>query len=183
MMEINLCPNCSSWLEIRKKACQKCGLQLEADFDENALVTLAREEQDFILEFVLCGGSFKALAEKLGATYPTLRSHLNRIITKLKTISGSLSASEILHALDNDRVSQYGGSCRAVAGDVISLGGSFFEQLRTHILKWIFQLDLLGNGDAVVGDRRGTEFLVQSHIAALGAKSGSYSHCQRFHTF
>src|SRR5699024_2021576 len=38
----------------------------------------------------------------------------------------------------------------------------------------IFQLDLLGDGHAVVGDEGGAELLVQHHVPALGAQSDLY---------
>jgi hypothetical protein len=103
-MKLNLCPNCKSWLRIKKKQCRHCGLQLEADFEENPLVMLSREEQDFILDFVLCGGNFKALSEKLGASYPTLRSYLDTIIAKLRQMSDMVNAGDILEAIDEGKI-------------------------------------------------------------------------------
>ena len=51
-----------------------------------------------------------------------------------------------------------------------SLGGDFLHQLRAHVLKGVFQLDLLGDGHAVVGDQRSAELLVENDVAALGAE-------------
>ena len=99
-MKLNLCPHCQSWLRVRKKVCRSCGLQLEADFEEDPLTILAREEQDFVLDFVLCGGNFKVVCERLGLTYPTARSYLDRIIRKLEALSQSTTAEEILEAID-----------------------------------------------------------------------------------
>ena len=103
-MKMNLCPHCSGWLKVTKKQCQQCGLQLEADFEENPLVTLSGEEQEFILNFILCGGSFKALAERTGDTYPTLRSYFDRIVMKLETLSSANSVDDILEAIDQGRI-------------------------------------------------------------------------------
>ena len=103
-MKMNLCPQCQGWLTIRKKECRNCGLQLEADFDESPLVTLAREEQDFVLEFVLCGGSFKALSERLGLTYPTTRGYLDRIIHKLEVIGHSRTVKDLRGAIDRGEI-------------------------------------------------------------------------------
>ena len=103
-MKFSTCPNCKGALRIIKKRCSKCGLQLEADFDENPLVLLPREEQDFLLEFILCGGSFKALAEKLGVTYPTVRSHLDRIISRLGEVDKSSIVDRILNDIDQGRI-------------------------------------------------------------------------------
>lgn len=99
-MKLDDCPNCGNVLTVRKKECRRCGLGLEADFDESPLVLLPREEQDFILEFVLCGGNFRALSQEVGLTYPTLRTRLDRIITRLKGISRSVTAEGVLEAID-----------------------------------------------------------------------------------
>ncbi|MCA9423454.1 MAG: DUF2089 family protein, partial [Candidatus Omnitrophica bacterium] len=95
---------CSGWLRIKKKECHRCGLQLEANFNESPLVVLAREEQDFILDFVFCGGNFRALSMKLGLTYPTVRGHLDRIISKLETIASLENVDGILEAIDQGKI-------------------------------------------------------------------------------
>jgi hypothetical protein len=103
-MRINLCPNCKGWLRTRKKWCERCGLQLEAEFDENPLVMLSREEQDFLLDFILSSGSFKALSEKLGLSYPTVRSYFDTIVGKLEQVAGAETAAEILDAIDKGKI-------------------------------------------------------------------------------
>lgn len=103
-MNLNECPNCKGTLRIVKKRCSKCGLQMETDFDENPLVLLPRQEQDFLLEFILCGGSFKSLAEKRGVTYPTVRSHLDRIINQLGELDKSSLVERILNDIDQGNI-------------------------------------------------------------------------------
>lgn len=103
-MELNLCPHCRGWLAVRKKQCRSCGLMLEAEFDENPLTLLAREEQDFLLDFILAGGSFKALSERLGLTYPTTRSYFDRIADKLRAIGRAETAEGILAAIDRGEI-------------------------------------------------------------------------------
>src|SRR5438067_12291533 len=46
--------------------------------------------------------------------------------------------------------------------------------LRAHVLELVLKLNLLGDGDAVLGDARRAERFVQHHIAAFGAES--YAH-------
>jgi hypothetical protein len=55
-----------------------------------------------------------------------------------------------------------------VTGDVGGLGGDLLQHLGPHVLVGILQLDLLGDGDAVLGDRGAAELLVDDDIAALG---------------
>ena len=80
------------------------------------------------------------------------------------------AGGDVLEALVDDRLGQHGGGGGAVAGDVVGLGGGFLEQLGAHVLERVFELDLLGDGHAVVGDRRRAELLVEHHVAALGAE-------------
>tara|TARA_B100000780_G_scaffold159414_1_gene111417 strand:+ start:2324 stop:2497 length:174 start_codon:yes stop_codon:yes gene_type:complete len=52
-----------------------------------ALLQLSREDQDFILKFVLTSGSLKEMAKWMERSYPLVRNRLDEIIEKLKTIS------------------------------------------------------------------------------------------------
>jgi hypothetical protein len=42
----------------------------------------------------------------------------------------------------------------SVAGDVGRLGGDLLDHLRAQVGEAVLKLDLLGDGDAVLGDRR-----------------------------
>lgn len=103
-MKLNICPTCGGYLRIRKKECTHCHLQLETDFEENPLVMLAREEQDFLLDFILVRGNFKTLCERLGLTYPTARVYLDRIVDKLERLAGARTAEKILEAIDRGEI-------------------------------------------------------------------------------
>ena len=81
----------------------------------------------------------------------------------------------------DDGLSQQGGGGGAVAGHVVGLGGDLLHQLSAHVLKGVLQLDLLGDGDAVVGDQGSAELLIQHHIAALGTHSDLHSISQLIH--
>ena len=50
------------------------------------------------------------------------------------------------------------------------LRGDLAQHLRAHVLELVLELDLLGDGDAVLGDARGAEALVEDDVAALGAE-------------
>ncbi len=76
---------------------------------------------------------------------------------------------QILQALPDDGLGQQGGGGGAVAGHVVGLGGDLLDDLGAHVLERVGQLNLLGDGHAVVGDEGGAELLIQHHIAALGA--------------
>ena len=62
--------------------------------------------------------------------------------------------------------------CRsgAVAGEIIGLGCHLAHQLRAHVLEFVLELDLLGDGDAVLGDARRAVGLVEDDVASLRAE-------------
>src|SRR5262249_30568405 len=62
------------------------------------------------------------------------------------------------------------GLRRAVPGYVVGLLGYFLDQLGADLLPRVLELDLLGDGHAIVGDRGGSPLLLEHHIAALGAE-------------
>src|SRR5699024_63504 len=57
---------------------------------------------------------------------------------------------------------------------VVGLRGHFAQHLRAHVLELVLELDLLGDGDAVLGDARRAEALVDHDVAALGAERDLY---------
>ena len=69
-----------------------------------------------------------------------------------------------------DGLGEHGRGGGAVAGDVAGLAGDLTHELRAHVLVGVFQFDLLGDGHAVLGDRRRAEFLVEDDVAARGSK-------------
>ena len=72
-------------------------------------------------------------------------------------------------ALGDHRLAEHDRGGGAVAGDVVGLGRDFLEELRAHVLERVLELDVASDGDAVVGDGRGAELLVEDDVAALGA--------------
>jgi len=59
---------------------------------------------------------------------------------------------------------------RAVAGDIVGLAGDFLDHLGAHIFEGLLDLDLAGDGHAVVGHGGSAEFLVEDHVPAAGAQ-------------
>ena len=75
-----------------------------------------------------------------------------------------------LGALADDRLGQNRRGGGAVARDGAGLGGDLAHHLGAHVLELVGKLDLLGDGDAVLGDARRAEALLEHHVAALGAE-------------
>ena len=86
------------------------------------------------------------------------------------TIIGLAPAVTFLRPSVDERLAEHDGGGGAVAGDVVGLGRDLLEELRAHVLERLFELDLAGDGHAVIGDGRGAELLVQHDVAALGAE-------------
>src|SRR5215216_3919083 len=75
-----------------------------------------------------------------------------------------------LGAFTDDRSREHGCGGGAVTGGVRRLGGDFAHHLGAHVLELVVELDLLGDGDAVLGDAGGAERLIEHDVAALGAE-------------
>jgi hypothetical protein len=74
---------------------------------------------------------------------------------------------DVAQTLLHQRLSQNGRRRRAVAGHVVGLLGDLLDQLGPDLLVRVLELDLLGDGHTVVGDRGGAPLLLQNDVAAL----------------
>ena len=77
---------------------------------------------------------------------------------------------DVAQALADERLGEHGGGGGAVAGDVVGLLGDLLDELGADLLVRVLELDLLGDGHAVVGDGGGAPLLVQDDVAALRAE-------------
>ncbi len=78
------CPSCSGELEARRLCCERCGTEVEGQFDLPLLVRLPIDDQTFLLQFLKANASLKEMARILGVSYPTVRNRLDAIIEQLK---------------------------------------------------------------------------------------------------
>src|SRR4029077_5883310 len=83
------------------------------------------------------------------------------------------AGGHVAQPLADDCRGQYDRGRGAVTGDVVGLARDFLDELGPHVFEGILQLDLLRNRHAVVGDRRGTELLVEYDVTAFGADGNS----------
>ncbi len=75
-----------------------------------------------------------------------------------------------LQAFADDRLGENRRSGGAVAGDVVGLLGHFAHHLGAHVLELVLELDLLGDGHAVLGRAGSAEALLDDDVAALGTQ-------------
>ncbi len=79
-----ICPACGGGLHVQAMGCENCDTHIEGHFPLPRLMLLSEEEQQFVLDFVMCSGSLKEMAAKLKLSYPTVRNRLDDIIAVLK---------------------------------------------------------------------------------------------------
>ena len=97
-------------------------------------------------------------------------SGLHGLFNALAHDHGIGPGGNIFQTLADDGLSKQGSGGRAVAGYVVGFGGDFPDQLSAHILKGVFQLHILGDGHAVVGDEGSAVLFPQDHVPALGTQ-------------
>ncbi len=91
------------------------------------------------------------------------------------------AGGHVLQAVADHRPGEDGGGGGAVAGHVVGLLRDFLDELGADLLVRVLEVDLLGDGDAVVGDRGGAPLLLEDDVAALGAKRDAHGVGQLVH--
>src|SRR6476661_4789414 len=81
---------------------------------------------------------------------------------------GGGTRGDVAQALLDHGLGEHGRGRRAVTGDVVGLGRDLLGELGAEVLVGVLELDLAGDGHAIVGDRGGAPLLVDDHVAALG---------------
>src|SRR4030095_15868521 len=80
------------------------------------------------------------------------------------------AGGDVAEALADDGLGEHGGGGGATSRRVGGLGGDFLHHLGAHVLQGVGQFDLFGDGNAVLGDGRGAELLVDDDVPALGTE-------------
>src|SRR5690606_16078836 len=80
------------------------------------------------------------------------------------------AGGHVAEALADDRLAEHRGGRGAVTGDLVGLAGDLDQELGADVLDRVLELDVLGDGDAVLGDRRAAELLLEDDVAPLGAE-------------
>lgn len=81
---ISKCPVCDSALKITTLHCDQCGLELKNDFEQSIFDRLAKEDYNFLIEFLRCQGNLKSLQDTLGFSYPIVKRKLNDLLVALE---------------------------------------------------------------------------------------------------
>ncbi len=81
------------------------------------------------------------------------------------------SGGQVLVRLAEHRLGEHGGGSGSVAGDFGGLAGGLLDELGAEVLALVAQLDLLGDGDAVLGHVGAPPALVDHGVATTRAQS------------
>jgi hypothetical protein len=111
---VTTCPGCSAALQVARLSCPRCAMQLEGSFQIPPLLRLPPEDLEFVVAFVRESGSLKAMAQRLGQSYPTIRNRLDGIIAKLSDVGRDADAlrHEILDAISKGEMTAEEGARR-----------------------------------------------------------------------
>src|SRR4030043_421182 len=74
-------------------------IAIEGSFALPRLAGLSAEDQVFVMAFVRCHGSIKAMEEMFGISYPTVKNRLNRIARRLEFVE-TVEVSQDEEAID-----------------------------------------------------------------------------------
>jgi hypothetical protein len=80
------CPSCDSKMKVKKLVCPACSTEIDGLFNFPVLSMLSNDDQFFIIDFIKGGGSLKDMATKMKLSYPTVRNHLDEIISKINSL-------------------------------------------------------------------------------------------------
>ena len=135
-----------------------------------------RVGDDFANRGVPVGGNRRDLFDFLFVfdLFGNLRELFNRrrngFVDAALDVDRARAAGDVFQAFAINRLGQHRRRRRAVARCVARLAGDFADHLRAHVFVRVFEFDFLRDRHAVLGDRRGTEFFVNDHVAAFRAE-------------
>lgn len=84
MKPAQACPSCGTRLSIERLRCATCQAVVEGAFRWPRLARLSSEDQQLVELLILSSGSLKAVAKKLGISYPTIRKRLDALIKHME---------------------------------------------------------------------------------------------------
>src|SRR5579883_1384274 len=120
-----------------------------------------------------------AMASLVSTGLAILRSSSTAASTALSI--PRLSAMGLAPAATFLRPSRTMAWASTVAGHVVGLGGDLADELRPGVLKGVRQLDLLGDGHAVMGDGGRAVFLLEHDVPSLRAEGDPHHVGQPVH--
>lgn len=79
----NKCPSCDGKLVVTELCCADCKTFIKGNFDLPEFSLLSHEEEYFLRVFLAARGNIKEVERQLDISYPTVRSKLENLLSKL----------------------------------------------------------------------------------------------------
>ena len=79
----NKCPSCDGKVVITELCCTECKTSIKGSFDLSEFSLLSREEEYFLRVFLAARGNIKEVERHLNISYPTVKSKLENLLSKL----------------------------------------------------------------------------------------------------
>ncbi len=92
------------------------------------------------------------------------------------------AGGEIAVPFLENRFGQNRSGGRAVAGNIAGLAGGFLHQLGADVFVFVLELNFLGDGYAVLGNRRSPPSLIDHRVSPAGAQGRFHGPGQFDHT-
>jgi hypothetical protein len=77
------CPSCRGPLQPKVLACPDCDIKVEGPFQLNEFAALNPDDLHFLRIFLGCEGRIRDMESALGLSYPTIRTRLSALKTKI----------------------------------------------------------------------------------------------------
>jgi len=77
------CPSCGRSMKLTRATCRECGITLDGNLEISPLARLSAEDQAFIIGFLRSGGNLTKLGEMFGISYPTVKTRLAGLVSRL----------------------------------------------------------------------------------------------------
>ena len=120
--------------------------------------------------------------ELLAHFLDSCHSNFGSLLHSFSEDDGVSACCEVLHSFVDHCLSKYGSGCGSVSGNIIGLGSDFLNELCAHVLEAVFKLDLLSDGNTVIGDERCTVALVEHYISSLRSECYTDGICKAVYT-
>ena len=129
----------------------------------------------FANRFVACGNGSDLCDRVFGFNgfayrFKFVHNHVDGFGNTFFKNDGVCARGEVFKSFAYHCLSENDSRSRSVAGNVVSFCRNFFDELRAHIFKRVFQFDFFSDRNAVVRDERSAVFFIENHVSTLRAE-------------
>jgi hypothetical protein len=83
-LKILKCPSCGEKMVISEIKCPKCDLRVKKDFSPCEFCELPEDDYEFLKIFLRTQGKITDIEKILGASYPTIKMKIDKLLKNLK---------------------------------------------------------------------------------------------------